>query len=198
MALEVSSARSDITPTLATNPYLAGYGVQAGPRTAVSDDPYAPLFCRCLVVWDDGNPNAIVTLDVLGIPRSMHRSLRPRLVALTAWSSADILLQSTHTHNGPVLVDALDPYIAYALTDLALVRAYTAWLEDEVVDVVRAALAGPRTPVSLDYQTRTRAHRAGRRPLAARRRVRLRLPPGERRDGRPLRRRLPRRRLRRG
>lgn len=154
MAFDVSAARIDITPTLATNPYLGGFGVQDEPRVATSDEPYAPLSCRCLVIWDDGNPNALITLDVLGIPRAMHQALRPRLVALAGWCGSDIVLQATHTHNGPVLVDALDPYIAYALTDLTLVQAYTTWLEDQVVSVVQAALAGARTPVTLDYQTR--------------------------------------------
>lgn len=134
---------------------MAGFGVQDAPRVVVGDEPYAPLYARCVVLWDDSWPNAMVTLDVLGIPRAVNLAVRPRLVALAGWSDADIVLQATHTHNGPVLVDALDPYIAYALLDLTLVRAYTAWLQDQIVEVVRTALNAPRTPVTLDYQTRT-------------------------------------------
>lgn len=153
--MEVSTARVDITPTLSANPFMAGFGVQDVPRVAVDDEPYAPLYARCVVLWDGDAPNAVVTLDVLGIPRAVNLAVRPRLEALAGWSRSDVVLQATHTHNGPVLVDALDPYISYALADLTLVRSYTAWLEDQIVEVVRTALNAPRTAVTLDYQTRT-------------------------------------------
>ena len=152
MGLELSSGRVEITPTLQQNPYLAGYGVADEPRTAASDQPYAPVFVRCLVLWDDDVPNTLISLDVLGVPRSMHQRLRPRLVDLAGWSSSDIVLQATHTHNGPVLVESLDPYIAYALIDLTEVESYSRWLEDRVVEATETALQAPRTPITLDYR----------------------------------------------
>ncbi len=89
----------------------------------------------------DGKPHAIVSLDVLGIPRSMHLALRPRLVALANWPSSRIVLVASHTHNGPVIGDSLNPFIAYNIVDLGLVRQYTAWLQDRIVDLVKTALA---------------------------------------------------------
>jgi neutral ceramidase len=41
--MQVSTAKIEITPSLATNPYLAGYGMDTTPRTATSDVPYAPM-----------------------------------------------------------------------------------------------------------------------------------------------------------
>lgn len=155
MSFSVSTAKVDITPTLSTNPYLAGYGAQSSARVATSSTPYAQLFARCLILWEDGKPHAIVTLDVLNIPRSVHLSVRPKILALASWWSADVILQATHTHNGPVLVDSLQPYLSYALSDLTLVRSYTAWLEQKIVDVVRTALNATKTAVTLDYHVTT-------------------------------------------
>lgn len=153
MAFQVSTAKVSITPTLDSNPYLAGYGIQTEPRMAVSDDPYRePLYARCVIFWDDSNPNALITLDLLAIPRSLHQSLRPRLRALANWANSDFVLQATHTHNGPALVDSLQPFVAYGLTDLTLLRSYGEWLQDKIVEVVTTALNARRTDVTLDYK----------------------------------------------
>ena len=142
MSFQISTAKFDITPAPGANPYMAGYGVQTALRIVESDCPYAdPLLARCVILWDDGKPHAIVSLDVLGIPRSMHLALRPRLIALANWPSSRIVLVATHTHNGPVIGDSLHPFIAYDIVDLGLVRQYTAWLQDRIVDLVRTALA---------------------------------------------------------
>ena len=128
--MRVSTAKVDITPTRATNPYLAGYGVD-DPRRASSDTPHSPLYARCLVLWDDGHPNAIVSVDVLSLPRSMHQAIRQRVVALhTSWVSSDFAILYSHTHNGPVLRDRPDPYTLYNLPpDTSLVESYSNWLD---------------------------------------------------------------------
>lgn len=153
MSFQVSTAKVDITPKPGVNPYMGGYGVQGGPRTVSSDTPYAnPLSARCVILWDSGFPNAIVSLDILGIPRSVHKAVRPRLVALSNWQSSDIVLVASHTHNGPVISETLDPYIAYDLVNLDQVRQYTSWLQNQIVAVVDSALRATRTAVTLDYK----------------------------------------------
>jgi hypothetical protein len=84
----------------------------------------------------------------------MHLAVRGRLVQLTAWTSSDIVLLATHTHNGPVIGRTLDPFITYDMgpVELARVDAYTAWLEDRIVSVVGNALATPGTAVTLEYR----------------------------------------------
>jgi hypothetical protein len=156
MSFMVSTAKVDITPAPGANPFLAGYGVQGGLRLVTSDTPYSqPLYARCVILWDSGYPNAIVSLDLLGIPRPVNQAVRPRLIQLAAWSSADIVLVASHTHNGPVVGRTLDPYIAYDLTDLALIDTYTTWLQDRIVSVVSSALAAAKTAVTLDYRVAT-------------------------------------------
>jgi len=81
MSFQIATAKSDITPRPGANPYMAGYGVQSALRTVANDTPQSgPLFARCVVLWDDGVPHAIVSVDILGIPRSVHQGLRPRLI----------------------------------------------------------------------------------------------------------------------
>ena len=154
MSMAVSTAKVDITPSPAANPYLGGYGCADVPRQVTTGTPHAePLYARCVVFWDDGSPNAIVSADVLAFPRSMHQRIRARVVALSdAWASSDFVLQATHTHNGPVLVDELNPEIAYNLSDLTLVTSYSAWLETQIVTLVQTALGAPPVACTLDYR----------------------------------------------
>lgn len=153
MSFQIATAKVDITPAPGVNPYMAGYGVQSGPRMVVSDEPRSgPLYARCVVIWEDGSPHAIISLDILGIPRSVHQYLRPRLTALASWASSDIVLLATHTHNGPVVNDALNPFTAYDIVEMDRVRQYTSWLQDRVISLVKNTLAASRTAVTLDYR----------------------------------------------
>ena len=155
MAFQVATGKVDITPRPGTkpNPYMGGYGVQGSLRVVERDAPYAqPLYARCVVIWDDGLPHAIIALDILGIPRGVHQAVRPRLLKLASWATSDIVLVANHTHNGPVVGNMLDPYIAYDLSDLDVVNAYTTWLQDQIVTLVTNTLAAARTSVTLDYR----------------------------------------------
>lgn len=152
MAFSVATAKVDITPTLSTNPYMAGYGTVDGGRIATSSTPYQPLYARAIVLWEDTFPHLILSADLLAFPRAMHQRIRARILALASWQSSEILLQATHTHNGPALIDSLQPYISYGLSDLTLIRSYGTALEDKIVALVGTALAAPRTAVTLDYK----------------------------------------------
>ncbi|MDL2425267.1 hypothetical protein M2C68_22185, partial [Pseudomonas sp. BAgro211] len=77
-----------------------------------------PLWARAVVIRENGSPQMILSVDVLAIPRSMHQRIRPRLLALASWATSDILLQATHTHNGPTLVDVLHPFTTYGMVEL--------------------------------------------------------------------------------
>jgi hypothetical protein len=156
MSFAVSTAKATITPSLDLNPYMAGYGVQTGLRLASSSVPYQdPLYARCIIIWDNGEPNAIVSVDALAIPRSVHQTLTPRLVALANWTQAQIVVQATHTHNGPALPDTLDPYTTYDLSDRGPLNAYASWFQDQIVTAVSAALAAEQSTVTFDYAVTT-------------------------------------------
>lgn len=147
----LSTARVDITPTSPMP--MGGYGT-ASPRVAAGT--YQPLQARCVVLWDP-DPRVLVSVDVLGLPRSLTQAVRLGL----GLPAADLAIVSTHTHNGPALSDP-DPYILSGVTDD--ISAYESWLTATLVDLVLEALANPQTAVSLDYLTTTQpwsTNRAG-------------------------------------
>jgi hypothetical protein len=161
--MSVASGKVDITPSLTEgapnyNPYLGGFLCGDIPRRMSSATPYAqPLYARCLVLWDSRGPKVIVSADVLAFSRPMHESIRRRVLALRDdWQSSDFILQATHTHNGPVLVDKLHLKTSYNLPTNSLeVVKYSAWLETEIVALVTRTLAQESTPCTLDYQVGT-------------------------------------------
>lgn len=135
--------------------YEGGYGTD-GTSFRQSTGTYAPLYARCLVIWEGSSPNAIVSIDALAIARSVHQSIRAQVLPLNSnWVSSDFVLAATHTHNGPVLVEELDPYIAYGLNDLTQIISYTNTLKAQIVSLVQTALAAPQVPVTLDYKNTT-------------------------------------------
>ncbi|BCT76765.1 hypothetical protein SCMU_26070 [Sinomonas cyclohexanicum] len=165
MAFTVATAKNKITPTMATNPYLAGYGSADGGRTVSTNTPYEPLYCRAVVIRENGNPNLILSADILALPRSMHQRIRARILALASWDTSDIMLQSTHTHNGPVLIDTLQPFMAYGLAEMDEVRSYSSWLEDMMVKTAQDALNASQTSVTLDYKVGTQTFAVNRAGL---------------------------------
>jgi len=143
--MQVSTGKIDITP--ATGHPMAGYGVDA-PR--LSTGVNEPLCARCTILWDEGVPHAIVTVDVLGFRHAAHDSIRTRVGALGIATDA-FALTATHTHNGPVLSEGLDAYIAYDIVDLTSVMQYTDHLLDAIVQLVADTMVAPRADCTLDY-----------------------------------------------
>jgi hypothetical protein len=79
-------------------------------------------------------------MDLLGIPKAMSDNIRDRLMEKHRLSRAQIILNSSHTHSGPVLQDAL--FDIYPLDDIQLkmINQYSEWLEKEIVTLVGKAL----------------------------------------------------------
>lgn len=163
MVFAVSSAEVDITPASGENPYLAGYASQVTPRAVTTDTPRSALKARCVIFWSESRPFALVSVDVLAIPRAMSQRLRPRFRELAEWSDADVVVHCSHTHNGPVLVDHLHPFASYGMSEQTRVRRYTERLETVLVDLVRTALAAEQVSVTLDYRVASETFARNRR-----------------------------------
>ncbi|MBT8224862.1 MAG: hypothetical protein HKP61_22915 [Dactylosporangium sp.] len=162
MTLAVSTAITDITPSVGLP--MGGYGTDTDPR--LSTGTRAALHARCVILWDNGWPNAIISLDLLGLPRALHQNIRTQLLPLAGWLSSDIIITTTHTHGGPALPgEALDPGIAYNLTDTTAIDAYATSLVTQVVGCVQAALAATQTACTLDYQTTSQTWSSNREGL---------------------------------
>jgi hypothetical protein len=145
--MAVSFGKIDITPPVGLP--LAGYDCVT-PRLAIGT--HRPLWARCTVLWDNGAPNVIVTLDVLAIGRTFNQSVRTLVEALGV-AKSDFVMTATHTHNGPVLTEPIDPYILYNVAPPGpSIQAYTDTLKTTIVTLVTTALAAPRTDCLLDYR----------------------------------------------
>ena len=152
MALAISTGKIDITPPVGT--IMAGYGVETTPRTATGVN--RPLRARCTILWDNGFPNAIVTVDTLAIGRSLHIEIRDRVAAIGI-PQGDFVLSASHTHSGPATTEKLDPYIAYNANPAqrTQIANVTADLADKIVQLVQTTYNATRTPCTLDYKVST-------------------------------------------
>lgn len=116
----------DVTPPLGG--YLPGYYC---PRFA--DDVADRLYSRALVVEDNGNIAAIVSVDTCEVPEEMHEIVTKRIYEYTCISPESVCITSNHTHRGAPVSDSPElnlyadkPYtdVFFRLTADAVILAY--------------------------------------------------------------------------
>jgi neutral ceramidase len=132
---KAGSARVIITPE--ENIWMAGYGGRDHPSEGKLHD----LWAKALAVEDtEGNRGVLVTTDILGFPKGVSDRIRDRIEKRYGINRAQIILNSSHTHTGPVLSEAL--YDIYPLDDgeREKIDHYSDILEDKVVALVGDAL----------------------------------------------------------
>ena len=128
-------ARVVITPDKPL--WMAGYAA----RDHVAEGTLHDLWAKALALEDrDGKQAVLVTTDLLGFPKGLSDRVRGRLAARYDLSKAQVLLNSSHTHSGPTLYDALSDIYPLDSNQLRSVKQYTARLEDQLVDLVGEAL----------------------------------------------------------
>jgi hypothetical protein len=128
-------ATIDITPRHST--WMAGFAA----RTSASQGVALPLHAKALCLDDGaGRRVVLVTLDLLGLTTGVGARIAEAARRRYGLARANLLLNSSHTHCGPVIDEMLA--VAYAMTDAQWrdVRAYTAELEDKVVRVIGSSL----------------------------------------------------------
>jgi neutral ceramidase len=127
-------ATADITPDGPL--WLAGY---AG-RDRAAEGILHPLWVKALALEDaEGRRAVLVSSDLLGFPKSVSDRIRDRLHERLELERDQILLNSSHTHSGPVLLDSLNGMYPLDEAQLDLIKAYSAQLEDTIVDLVARA-----------------------------------------------------------
>jgi neutral ceramidase len=151
-------ATVDITPRRSM--WMAGFALRTSPSQGVA----LPLHAKALALEDErGRRVVLVTLDLLGVTTGLGARIAGAARRRYSLSREQLLLNSSHTHCGPVIDEMLS--VAYDLSEAQWgeVRAYTRELEGRVVDVIGGALRRLR-PAAL-----RRAE--GRTTFAANRRV---------------------------
>lgn len=129
-------AAVDITPPGPL--WMAGYAA----RTAPADGTIHPLWVKALALEDAaGNRALLVTSDILGYPKAVSDRLLARFEKEAGLRADQVILNSSHTHSGPVVDGSL--MCIYPLDDAerAKIRAYTGSLEEKTVAAGLQALA---------------------------------------------------------
>ena len=95
--LRAGVMRVDITPPIGLT--MAGYGGRDRPAEGIRE----PLSAIALAFEQGDRRCALVTADLIGIPRAVADKVRERVAALCELSAADVFVSATHTHWGPAL-----------------------------------------------------------------------------------------------
>ena len=133
---KAASARVKITPEKMM--WMAGYASRTKPAEGTTLD----LFAKTLMLEDQQQQRlVIVTLDLIGVPKSMREELAQRLEKQHGIKPAFLLINASHTHSGPELrstrTDATDEPARRA--DEA--SAYTLDIEGKIVAMVGDCIA---------------------------------------------------------
>ncbi|ODS83702.1 MAG: hypothetical protein ABS46_05795 [Cytophagaceae bacterium SCN 52-12] len=134
---KAASARVVITPERPM--WLAGYASRDRPSEGTLHD----IWAKVLVLEDSlGKKAVLITADVVGIPKPTADRIRRQLAEKHGLSKAQVILNSSHTHSGPVLKDALYDYYAKPIGDaqLKLIGEYTDKIEKQIVAAVGEAI----------------------------------------------------------
>ncbi len=128
---KVGLAQIKITPERPVQ--MSGYASRTKPFEKVAAD----LYVKALVLEDrDGHRAVLVTSDLLGFPTEVAEPICERLQKKIGLKREQILLNSAHTHAGPLLglkaPPKDDPNSGEALRTIE----YTRQLQDKVVEVV--------------------------------------------------------------
>ena len=135
----VGLARVKITPESPIP--LNGYGPNVSSR--VSDGVLDELYAKAMAVESPGGSRAVLlTADVIALSADMVESLTKRIMTKTGLERRQILVNTSHTHAGPLIGVLQEPTRHLFSTDqLKTVEAYTRQLSGHLVDVTEAALA---------------------------------------------------------
>jgi len=128
--LRAGVCRVDITPPL---------GVEPGAwrlRTGRADGVDEPLVAQALVLDDGSRRVALVATDLLWMPRHVAEAARRRITALTGIPAEAVLLNASHNHSAPVL---LEPDSVRAAVRTGGLDAYAAALPDRLAGAVYGA-----------------------------------------------------------
>ncbi len=138
-------ARVKITPQAPI--WMSGYASRNKPSEGILHD----LWAKALAIRDSkGNRVVIVTTDVIGIPRPVAEIIAARVQKEYGLDRASLVLNSSHTHTGPVLRDNLIGMWNLTPEAIERIQTYSRTFADSVVSAAGAAL-GDMKPARLSY-----------------------------------------------
>ena len=128
-------ARTIVTPPVPF--WLTGYAARTNAAASVQSDLYA----KALAVQDEqGGRVVILTTDLIGLPREVSSVVAERVEQRHGLTRAQLLLNSSHTHSGPVIWPNLSVMFGFDAEQKARALEYREKLTDNLVTLVGAAL----------------------------------------------------------
>ncbi len=110
--------------------------------TKPSEGVLHDLWAKALVLEDAaGGRVAIVSTDLIGLPREVSDAVAARLEKQFGLKRSQLLLNSSHTHSGPVVWPGLPLLVELDADNEKRAREYSAELTDTIVRVVAEAVA---------------------------------------------------------
>ena len=133
---KIGLAQVKITPERPV--FLAGYASRNKPFSKVEADIYA----KALVLEDrEGHRAVLVTSDLIGFPASVAEPICERLREKMGLKREQILLNSSHTHTGPILTLKASEGDELTAAERERNVEYTRHLQDQIVELVQRAAA---------------------------------------------------------
>ena len=158
---KAGAARVSLTPEGPI--WLSGYANRTHPSEGVLND----IWAKALAIEDSkGERVVIVTTDLIGLPRAISDEVAARVQKQHGLQRARLLLNSSHTHTGPVVWSNLMPMFDFTPEQADVVKRYARRVTDELVNVIGAALA-KLAPAQLSFGQGTVGFAINRRQSAS-------------------------------
>jgi len=134
--IKVGVSSRVITPQLPF--WLTGFGSRTKPATEVMHDVWA----KALVFEENtGSRVIIVTTDLLGLSHEVSEAVSNRIIKKYGINRSQLLMNSSHTHCGPVVWPALSMIFDLNLQDQQASARYNLKLADDIVAVIDSAMS---------------------------------------------------------
>jgi neutral ceramidase len=142
---------------------MSGYAVRSKPSEGVLQD----IWAKALAFEDSkGGRVIIVTTDLIGLPRSVSEVVSARVLKEHGIERARLILNSSHTHTGPVVRANLAAMYNLSDDQQRAVDEYTRDLIDNLVSVSSAAI-GDLKPAKVEFGKGTAPFAINRRQFNA-------------------------------
>ncbi|MCZ6675305.1 MAG: neutral/alkaline non-lysosomal ceramidase N-terminal domain-containing protein [Verrucomicrobia bacterium] len=131
---QVGVASVDITP--AQPMLMSGYANRKEPFESIG----TRLYAKAMAMEDiEGNRGVIITADLIGFSGNVSEAICDIITKATGIKRQSILLNASHTHNGPMVERKMNLDLPEGLREG--VATYTRWLEKKAAEVAIAALS---------------------------------------------------------
>ena len=133
--LKAGVSKKVITPEL---PFLlTGYASRTTPATGKIHDLWAKAL---LIEYSSTSKTVIVTTDVLGLTPEIHDEVISELSRRFSFQKSQIILNSSHTHSGPMIWPSLEMIGDYDSTAVKSFVNYKNFLVNSIIEVVEQAI----------------------------------------------------------